>query len=160
MVNNCNFVALFPSNLTPNKKRIIGRTDKADFPQLHLEEIDVKVDTGAYTSSIHCQGIEEIDGVLHATFLDPTHPQFHGQHIEFNDYEVTTVRSSNGVKEERFEVRSNIRLFKKLFKISLTLNDRSEMRFPVLLGRKFLSKKFIVDPEMQDISFLQAQHED
>lgn len=34
------------------------------------------------------------------------------------------------------------------------------MRYPVLLGRKFLSKKFIVDPELQDISFLQNNHED
>lgn len=142
------------------KKSIIGRTDKADFPKLHLEDIDVKVDTGAYTSSIHCQDIVEKDGVLRAVFLDEDHPQFHGQNIEFEDYKVTIVRSSNGAKEERFEVKSNIRLFKKVYKISLTLNDRSEMRFPVLLGRKFLSKKFIVDPEMQDISFLQSQHED
>jgi hypothetical protein len=143
-----------------SKKSIIGRTDKADFPKLHLEDIDVKVDTGAYTSSIHCQDIVEKDGILSAVFLDEEHPQFHGQKIEFEDYKVTMVRSSNGAKEERFEVKSNIRLFKKVYKISLTLNDRSEMRFPVLLGRKFLSKKFIVDPEMQDISFLHSQHED
>lgn len=141
-------------------KIVIGRTDKADFPKLNLQEIDVKVDTGAYTSSIHCRNIEEKDGILHAIFLDENHPQFHGQHIEFEDYKVTTVRSSNGLKEERYEVASNIRLFEKLYKISLTLNDRSEMRFPVLLGRKFLSKKFIVDPELQDISYLQSHHED
>ncbi|BAO54489.1 hypothetical protein sometimes fused to ribosomal protein S6 glutaminyl transferase [Nonlabens marinus S1-08] len=143
-----------------SKKTIIGRTDKADFPKLNLDEIDIKIDTGAYTSSIHCQDIVEKDGVLHAVFLDKSHPQFHGQHIEFTDYEETTVRSSNGLKEQRFEVKSNIRLFNKLYKISLTLNDRSEMRFPVLLGRKFLSKKFIVDPELQDISYLQSQYED
>ncbi len=152
--------AYFTAKVIKSKKIVIGRTDKADFPRLNLEQIDIKVDTGAYTSSIHCQDILEKDGVLHASFLDESHPQFHGQHIEFKDYEVTTVRSSNGLSEQRFEVRSNIRLFKKLYRISLTLNDRSEMRFPVLLGRKFLSKKFLVDPELQDISFLQTQHED
>lgn len=98
--------------------------------------------------------------MLSAIFLDESHPQFHGQKIQFSDYKVTTVRSSNGIQEQRFEVQSNIRLFDRLFTISLTLNNREEMRFPVLLGRKFLSKKFLVDPELQDISFLQNQHED
>ncbi|AZQ45164.1 peptidase [Nonlabens ponticola] len=138
-------------------KKIIGRTDKADFPKLKLSEIDIKIDTGAYTSSIHCTDIEEVDGVLIANFLDQDHPQYHGKKIEFQDYEITTVRSSNGNQEQRYEVQSNIRIFKKLYKISLTLNNRQEMRFPVLIGRKFLSKKFIVDPELQDISFLQSQ---
>ncbi|WP_090754821.1 ATP-dependent zinc protease [Nonlabens sp. Hel1_33_55] len=143
-----------------SKKTIIGRTDKADFPKLNFEGIDIKIDTGAYTSSIHCKDIEEKDGTLCAIFLDESHPQFHGQRLEFSDYEVTTVRSSNGILDQRYEVQSNIRLFTKLYKISLTLNNREDMRFPVLLGRKFLSKKFIVDPELQDISFLQTQHED
>lgn len=98
--------------------------------------------------------------MLTAIFLDESHPQFHGQKIEFADYEITTVRSSNGIQEQRFEVQSNIRLFNRLFTISLTLNNREEMRYPVLLGRKFLSKKFLVDPELQDVSYLHSQHED
>ena len=143
-----------------SKKIIIGRTDKADFPKLKFEGIDIKIDTGAYTSSIHCKDIEEVDGSLCAIFLDESHPQFHGQRIEFSDYTITTVRSSNGALDQRYEVQSNIRLFSKLYKISLTLNNREDMRYPVLLGRKFLSKKFIVDPELQDVSYLQATHED
>ena len=126
-------------------KLIIGRTDKADFPKLEIENIDIKVDTGAYTSSIHCKDIEEVDGTLCATFLDEGHDQYDGKKLIFNDYKITSVRSSNGTQELRYEVQANIRLFGKLFKISLTLSNREEMRFPVLLGRKFLSKKFIVD---------------
>ncbi len=141
-------------------KIIIGRTDKADFPRLELKNVDVKVDTGAYTSSIHCQDIEEKDGVLCATFLDEDHEQYHGKKLEFQDYQITNVRSSNGSLETRYEVLANIRMFGKLYKISLTLSNRKEMRFPVLLGRKFLSKKFIVDPELQDISYLKSIHED
>ena len=101
-----------------------------------------------------------MDGVLCAIFLDESHPQFHGKKIEFTDYEVTTVRSSNGILDHRYAVQSNIRLFNKLHKITFTLNNREDMRFPVLLGRKFLSRKFIVDPELQDVSFLQSTHED
>ena len=142
-----------------NNKIIIGRTDKADFPKLELESVDIKIDTGAYTSSIHCKDIEEIDGVLCASFLDENHKQYHGKRLKFKDYEITNVRSSNGKQEQRYEVLANIRLFNKLYKISLTLSNRQEMRYPVLLGRKFLSKKFIVDPELQDVSYLQTDHE-
>ena len=41
-------------------KITIGRSDKADFPELSLFDIDLKVDSGAYTSSIHCTDIQEI----------------------------------------------------------------------------------------------------
>ncbi|PPK96407.1 hypothetical protein LY01_00227 [Nonlabens xylanidelens] len=142
------------------KKIIIGRTDRADFPRLQIEGIDIKIDTGAYTSSIHCKDIEEIDGVLHATLLDVEHEQYHGKRLSFEVYKITSVRSSNGSVDLRYEVQGNIRLFKKLYKISLTLSNREEMRYPVLIGRKFLSPRFIVDPELQDVSYLQSQHED
>jgi hypothetical protein len=138
------------------KKQIIGRTDHADFPELRFLGIDVKVDTGAYTSSIHCTDIGEEDGALTATFLDPNHPMYNGVKMYFEDYEITTVRSSNGIKEQRYEVQTLIRLFNKDYKITLTLTDRQSMRFPVLLGRKFLSSKFIVDPELKDVSYLQT----
>lgn len=140
-------------------KLIIGRTDRADFPKLEIEGLDIKIDTGAYTSSIHCKDIQEDDGVLLATLLDEEHEQYHGKQMRFEEYQITSVRSSNGKSELRYEVQANIRLFSKLWKISLTLSNREEMRYPVLIGRKFLSSKFIVDPELQDVSYLQGLHE-
>jgi hypothetical protein len=142
------------------KKITIGRTDRADFPKLKIEGIDIKVDTGAYTSSIHCKDIQETDGILYATLLDEEHDQYHGKRLRFEEYKITSVRSSNGRLDMRFEVQGNIRLFKKLYKISLTLSNREEMKYPVLIGRKFLAPKFIVDPELQDVSYLQSQNED
>jgi hypothetical protein len=144
--------------LTSNKT-LIGRTDRADFPKLEIQGIDIKIDTGAYTSSIHCKDIEETDGILFATLLDEEHEQYHGKRLSFEEYKITSVRSSNGSVEMRYEVQGNIRLFNKLYKISLTLNNREKMKYPVLIGRKFLSSKFIVDPELQDVSFLQSQNE-
>lgn len=135
------------------KKIVVGRFDKADFPDLHLEDISVKVDTGAYTSSIHCYNIKEEKGVLKCTFLDEEHPLYNGKVFTFTDYDVVFVRSSNGMVQKRYQIQTNIRLFDKTFKISLSLSARQEMRFPVLLGRKFLTKKFIVDTEFFDISF-------
>ncbi|AGC76252.1 hypothetical protein LX97_00921 [Nonlabens dokdonensis] len=140
-------------------KTLIGRTDRADFPKLEIQGIDIKIDTGAYTSSIHCKDIEETDGVLFATLLDEEHEQYHGKRLSFEEYKITSVRSSNGSVDMRYEVQGNIRLFNKLYKISLTLNNREKMKYPVLIGRKFLSSKFIVDPELQDVSYLQSQNE-
>lgn len=135
------------------KKRIIGRTDKVDFPKLGFQDIDVKIDTGAYTSSIHCHRIEERDDKLVCTFFDKKHPLYNGKELIFEHYDIAVVRSSNGEIQYRYEVQSTIKIYGKIYKISLTLSSREDMRFPVLLGRKFLTKKFIVDTDLTDVSY-------
>lgn len=134
-------------------KTILGRTDKADFPMLGLKEIAIKMDTGAYTSSIHCDNIHEENGKLVCAFLDKEHPDYDHRKFVFDDFKITNVKSSNGVVQKRYEIVSNIKIVGKTYKISLTLSDRKEMRFPVLIGRKFLSKKFLIDPQLTDVSF-------
>ena len=134
-------------------KKIIGRFDKADFPELHLEDIAIKIDTGAYTSSIHCNHIKEEEDYLSCTFLDEEHPLYNGKKFTFRDYDIVFVKSSNGVVQKRYLVVTTIKIFDKVYKISLTLSARQDMRYPVLLGRKFLTKKFIVDTELIDVSY-------
>ncbi len=135
------------------EKQVIGRVDKADFPLLNLEDIAIKIDTGAYTSSIHCDNIVEREDALHCTFLDEEHPLYNGKEFIFKNYDIVFVRSSNGIIQKRFQVQSTIKIFDKVFKISLSLSARQEMRYPVLIGRKFLTKKFIVDTELTDVSY-------
>ncbi len=135
------------------QKITIGRTDKADFPKLGFENIDIKIDTGAYTSSIHCHSFIEQENKLICTFFDVKHPYYNGKEFIFTEYDITAVKSSNGEIQYRYEVQSSIKLFNKTYKISLTLSSREDMRFPVLLGRKFLTKKFIVDTEFIDVSY-------
>ncbi|PTX45168.1 hypothetical protein C8P64_1159 [Christiangramia gaetbulicola] len=142
------------------EKIVIGRFDKADFPALQLNDIAIKIDTGAYTSSIHCDNIIEKDDAIHCTFLDDEHPLYNGKEFVFEDYDIVFVRSSNGIIQKRYQVQSNIKLFGKVFKISLSLSSRQEMRFPVLIGRKFLTKKFIVDTELIDVSYNKKLDED
>ncbi|WP_372917639.1 ATP-dependent zinc protease [Salegentibacter sp.] len=141
------------------EKTVIGRFDKADFPALHLNDIAIKVDTGAYTSSIHCENIREEDDLLLCTFLDDEHPLYNGKEFSFKDYDIVFVRSSNGIIQKRYQVESTIKIFNKVYKISLSLSSRQEMRFPVLIGRKFLTKKFIVDTQLTDVSFNLKQNE-
>ena len=137
------------------KKTTIGRFDKADFPGLHLEDISIKIDTGAYTSSIHCDHIVEEKGILKCTFLDEEHPLYNGKEFRFTDYDIVFVKSSNGIVQKRYQIQTSITLFEKTHKISLSLTTRQEMRFPVLLGRKFITKKYIVDTEFFDLSYNQ-----
>jgi len=138
------------------RKFLIGRNDLADFPELHLEDIEIKIDTGAYTSSFHCHNIKliEVNGInkLQCNFLDPGHAQYHNKEFIFDRFSKRRVRSSNGQLEERYCVVTQIRLFGQDFPIELTLTERGQMKFPVLLGRKFLSKRFLVDSSKKNLS--------
>ena len=134
-------------------KKLIGRVDKVDFPKLNLFEVDVKIDTGAYTSAIHCSEIIEENDGLRCTFESEGHPNFKSKDIIFTNYTYTDVKSSNGFKENRYKIKTEVVFFKKTYKINLTLSTRDDMKFPVLIGRQFLSKKFMVDVDLENISF-------
>ena len=114
-------------------KRKIGRIDKADFPLLHLHDIEVKIDTGAYTSSIHCKNVTIEDNYLKCVFLDPEHPSYHEKEFKFDKYDVRVVKSSNGKSQARYRILTEIELFGKRYPIFLTLSDREEMKYPVLV---------------------------
>lgn len=131
--------------------KTIGRRETARFPVLKIEHVEVKIDTGAYTSSIHCSKIEETgNGTVRCIFLDPENKAYTGLEFEFPIVKETLVRSSNGETEKRFMIRTQIELLGRLFKIFLTLTDRGDMKYPVLIGRRFLANKFIVDVRLKN----------
>ncbi len=137
-------------------KITIGRIDKADFPELSLADIDLKVDSGAYTSSIHCSNIEEVtinnDKLIKFTLLDPEHAFYNNKEFTFKKYTSKAVKSSNGISEIRFLIETEIFIFNQIFPIHLTLTERKDMKSPILLGRKFLNKKFIIDTAKKNLS--------
>jgi hypothetical protein len=140
-------------------KKTIGRTDRASFPDLGLTDIPIKIDTGAYTSSIHCNNLKVENNVLYADFYDENLPRSKPKTVSFTDFATKKVKSSNGVVQNRFKIKSNVKLFGKVYKIALTLADRKKMRNPVLIGRKFLNKKFVVDTEFKSLSYKAEQNE-
>ena len=131
------------------EKIIIGRLERVDFPDLHLNNIDAKVDTGAYSSSLHCHHIEKIDksGIAFVRFnlLDPEHPAYNEKEFMLPLFDQRRVRSSNGSIQERLFISTTLILCDLSFDVELSLSDRTEMRYPVLLGRKFLRHQFVVD---------------
>lgn len=134
-------------------RRKIGRTDRADFPLLELQDIAIKIDTGAYTSSIHCQEMRVEDSFLKCRFLDIEQGAYNNKEFIFDNYDVRVVKSSNGQTQVRYRILTEVVLFGKTYPIFLTLTDRKEMKYPVLIGRKFLIKRFMVDINKTNLSY-------
>lgn len=132
-----------------NKIRLIGRREFVDFPELKLFSIEAKMDTGAYTSSIHCTDITiktvENKPVLCFKLLDSSNPEFSKQIHQFTEFNKKKIKNSFGEMEERYIIKTTIKLGKKTIRTTLSLSDRENMRYPVLIGRRLLKGKFIVD---------------
>ncbi|MCB9195261.1 MAG: ATP-dependent zinc protease [Flavobacteriales bacterium] len=144
------------------EKITIGRHDRIDLPDFGITSIDAKIDTGAYTSSLGCKNVREeyVDGetVLKFQIIDHT-----GEQDAFNkeftatDYSKRKVRTSNDHVHERYSIKTHLLIFGQAHLVEFTLTDRARMKFPVLLGRKFLHNKFVVDPRKTLLSFKKAK---
>tara|TARA_R110002124_G_scaffold48026_1_gene142152 strand:- start:24701 stop:25135 length:435 start_codon:yes stop_codon:yes gene_type:complete len=130
-------------------KKIIGRLEFVDLPKWNIKQIEAKIDTGAYSSSLHCHNIEEFlkDGENWVRFnlLDPDHTSYNDRLFSLQVHDSREVKSSNGQTELRVFVKTKICFFDDEYRIELSLTNRSEMKYPLLIGRKFLKNKFLVD---------------
>lgn len=122
-------------------KYIIGRREYVDLPELNLYQVEAKIDTGAYTSALHCEKIEIINHQLCVQVFS------HTEKITFKQYLKKYIKNSSGNAEERFVIKTLMIIGKRKIRISLSLTDRSEMKYPILIGRKVLKGRFLVDVE-------------
>ncbi|WP_205504151.1 ATP-dependent zinc protease family protein [Rufibacter psychrotolerans] len=139
------------------EKSIIGRREMVDFPDLGLFEVEAKIDTGAYTSAIHCNNIREVElpngqRAIHFELLDERHPAYNHKAFEFTDFDLRNVKSSFGDVQERYVIRTKVVIHGQEIETDLTLSDRSDLKYPVLLGRTLLRKRFIVDVSKKNLS--------
>ena len=129
-----------------NKKpTIIGSKTMVDFPQLDVSKIPAKVDTGADSSSIWASDIREMDDKLHFRLFDRESPFFDGREIITEKYKTKLIKNSFGRSEFRYKVPINVTIEGRKIKSQFTLADRSRNRYPVLIGRRTLKSKFLVD---------------
>lgn len=106
-----------------------------------MTDVPAKIDTGADTGALHCTKIEEGDNILRFSPFD--HPEIT---IEADEFITKHVRSSNGDASVRYFITTTISLQGKDYSIQLSLADRTEMKFPMLIGKRFLEdNKFLVD---------------
>jgi len=129
--------------------KIIGRTEYIDIPTWNLYELKAKIDTGAYTSSLHCHRIElqetKTTSTVRFNLLDPSHEAYNDKLFELPVHKIKKVKSSNGQTETRIIIKTDLILAGRKLKAELSLTDRSEMRYPLLIGRKLLKGRFLVD---------------
>lgn len=125
-------------------KKIVGAFEKVSFPEFGIQAITAKVDTGAYSGALHCTKIHEevlSDGrvVLHFSPFD------HPENVKtVKKFYTNTVRSSNGSLQMRYFIYTNIVIGGDSYRIRLSLANRSEMKWPVLIGRRFLHRNNIL----------------
>lgn len=133
---------------------VIGRSELITFvDHKKTAVIPAKVDTGAYRSAIHADNIYVDEaGFLHFTpFYN--HSTYSGaDEIMTNKFSKASISNSFGDTEERYEVSMKVKIGPKIFKGSFTLADRSKKIYPVLLGRKLLNGRFLVDSSFSSIS--------
>lgn len=129
---------------------IIGRLEHIALPGLGIARVQAKIDTGAYRSALHYQRVRKkvLDGipVLAVTF------QMGGRRRTklFKRFKRVTVKSSTGQTTRRYLISTRVRLNGHAVRTQFTLFDRSDMKHQVLLGRKFLRGRFVVDVSRKD----------
>jgi hypothetical protein len=129
---------------------VIGWREWVALPDLGIQSIKAKVDTGARTSSLHAYDVEEFvrHGVRMVRFK--VHPEQRNSKIEVAACapldEHRHVRPSSGTSESRPVVLTTIELLGRRLEVELTLTRRDEMGFRMLLGHQATRGHFIVDP--------------
>lgn len=133
--------------------QILGRSDRIDLPGLGLKNIHAKIDTGAYTSSLHCSRAEVKNGRLEFVLLDEEHPEFTGMTFSVDTYTERAIKNSFGVAEKRYIIQTSIKIYDQEIMTEFSLSDRDALRFPILLGRKVLRGRFMIDVTKKNLSY-------
>jgi hypothetical protein len=145
-------------NLTVKRQRtrtetplvIIGWREWISLPELGIVRVKAKIDTGARSSSLHTYEIEpfQVDGRPFVRFK--VHPI--QRHDEFSVtcqapvHDIRPVRSSSGEVSERFVIQTLVRWMGESWTVDLTLFNRAEMGFRMLIGREAIRGRMLVDP--------------
>src|SRR5260221_599546 len=126
---------------------IIGRAARIQLMDYDNLLVIAKSDTGADISSIWASDIEEKDGQLSFVLFGQNSPYYSGRRLVLpaGEYRQTRVANSFGAKELRYVVKLRVKVLNRTVKASFTLAERSQKTYPVLLGRRFLYKKFLVN---------------
>jgi hypothetical protein len=128
----------------------IGWREWVALPDLGLPAIKAKIDTGARTSALHAFLIEPYQeaGIEMLRFL--IHPIQRNQEFQVEChcpvYDVREVTDSGGHREMRYVIQSNVTIGNGNWPIELTLTNRDTMSFRMLLGRKAMEERFVVNP--------------
>ncbi len=128
---------------------LIGWREYLSLPELGIEKIKAKIDTGAKTSALHAFDVETIEKDEQTWIQFTVHPLQKNEEFEvkclapFKEYRE--IKNSGGDTEIRPVVTTSVSLGEYRWQIELTLTNRDSMGFRMLLGRQAVRKRFLVD---------------
>lgn len=128
----------------------IGWQEWGALPELNINLIHMKVDTGAKTSCLHAFKLEPFERNGQEWLRIFMHPEQHSsreQVCEAPVFDKREVTDSGGHTETRYVIRTRLQLGKFDQPVELTLTNRDTMKFRMLLGRQAMRGNFIVDPQ-------------
>lgn len=141
-----------PRRPSSASRKLLGWREWVSLPDLGVPWIHAKLDTGARTSALHAEELEVLpaiaDGPQRLRFVvraegEPDAPPLR---VEADLLETRWIKSSNGHREERPVIQTEVVIGGRSWPIELTLTGRGEMGFQMLLGREGLRTRFAVDP--------------
>ncbi|WP_417809282.1 ATP-dependent zinc protease [Thioclava sp.] len=121
---------------------VIGWMEHLDLPELGLHQIKAKIDTGARTSALHATQIETFtrEGKDWVRFMVQPDDEMPEVAVESPIYEWRHIKNTSGIPEERIVIRTKLKLIDRAWTIAVSLTDRSNMRFPMIVGRTALKR--------------------
>lgn len=133
-----------------NNKIIVGSEEWCSLPELGIKAIKARVDSGATTSSIHAINISTFKRNGSTWVSYEVHPIQGSRkvtlHCESKLIDRRVIKSSNGETERRYVIRERMQLGDQSWDVDLTLTNRANMGFRMLLGREAMGQKILVDP--------------
>lgn len=150
-----------PEASEKQKKKIAGWREWVSLPDLNIKRIKAKIDTGARTSALHASKITPFtkDGAAYVKFV--VHP------LQRKSRPSTTctalvidhrhVRDSGGRSEERYVVRTMLAIGQSQWPVELTLTNRDQLGFRMLIGRQAVRRRYLVDPSRSFVTKLKPQ---
>lgn len=132
------------------KKITVGCLETCNLPELGIEDLQVRIDTGAKTSSLHVDNLKKIKKNGKPWVKFDLHPDiYHVEQVikcEAALTDLRSIKSSNGDSEKRYVISSLFQLGSNSWPIEITLTDRSDMSYLMLLGREGMGDRILVDP--------------
>lgn len=134
----------------PSERPAIGWREWVELPDLGVDRIKAKIDTGARTSSLHAFGLERFQRDGREMVRFEAHPLQRDTSIsipvEAELVDRRSVRSSTGAETVRPVIETDVSLLGQRWPIELSLIRRDLMGFRMLLGRQAIRGRFVVDP--------------
>jgi hypothetical protein len=131
---------------SPAALPVIGWRENIDFPDWGVDGVRAKIDTGANTSAIHVHDVEVIDDtrVAFHVSLDPKARRL-SDRIEAEVVRESRIKSSTGHAQVRRVVRTDMLVGGHRYPIEASLVCRKSMTCRMLIGRRALAGRFLVD---------------